>query len=144
MHENDAAPDAAAPPHTRRGAAFAPCTTHDECASGLCTVDPSNGAPAGARGYCTASCGTSGWQNGNGWTGAGGSGAPITDPIACAQPSSGSVSASCQFPGMCLLDACDPGRDCPDGLECVQTQTPVASPDGMVVWVSTCQVSAAP
>jgi hypothetical protein len=145
MSTDGAAPADASPPDTtQRGAVYAPCSANAECASGLCTVDPSSGAPAGSRGYCTTACGTNGWQNGNGWTGTGGSGDPGSDPIACAQPSSGSVSASCRFPGVCLLDACDTGRDCPDGLECAQTQTPTASPDGMVVWVSACQGGAAP
>jgi hypothetical protein len=144
----DAAPvdDASHPDTTKRGAAFDSCAANSECASGLCTVEPSTGASAGTHGYCTMGCGPNGWTagGGGGWTGTGGSGDAVTDPIACAQPSSGSVTASCQYPGLCLLDACDTSKTCPDGLECVQTQTPTASQDGQVVWVSACQVKAAP
>jgi hypothetical protein len=143
---SDAAPaDAARPNTTKRGAAFDPCAANSECASGLCTAEPSTGASASTHGYCTTGCGANGWTAGGaggGWTGTGGSGDPVTDPIACPQPSSGSVTASCQYPGLCLLDACDATKSCPDGLDCVQAQT--SSQYGQVVWVSACQVKAAP
>jgi hypothetical protein len=147
IHSDAALNDAAPPDTTKRGAAFDPCASNSECASGLCTAEPSTGASTSTHGYCTMGCGPNGWTaggSGGGWTGTGGSGDPAADPIACAQPSSGSVTASCQYPGLCLLDACDTGKTCPDGLDCVQTQTPTASPSGQVVWVSACQVKATP
>jgi hypothetical protein len=128
------------------GSAFTPCSANTDCATGsYCTVDPNAGSPAGSHGYCTTACGASGWPgagNPGGWTGAAGSPAdPGNAGITCVQPSSGAVTASCQFPGLCLLDACD-AKTCPDGLACVQT--PVPSQSGQVVWVSACQVKPAP
>jgi hypothetical protein len=77
-------------------------------------------------------CDTTHWNGG--WTGGGG-GAGGTG-VTCPQPKSGSVTASCQVSGTCMLDDCD-GKKCPDGLTCVQTSVPSVS--GQVVLSSACQ-----
>jgi hypothetical protein len=95
------------------GALFSPCAQSGDCSEPLvCTTTLTAAAGLGtsSRGYCTAPCP---WITGS--TGE------------CPQPSSGLIRASCEsgIP-LCLLDSCE-RAECPLGLRCLDTETPIGT-----------------
>jgi hypothetical protein len=104
------------------GTMFTACESTTDCAEGLvCTSAITVVVPPATTvmGYCTAVCP---WVNGSG--------------AECPQPSSGTVRSSCQLGTMlCLLGSCEHGQ-CPEGLSCEDTQTPIGG--GQVVHAYAC------
>jgi hypothetical protein len=105
------------------GAMFSRCSQNSECTEGMiCTSNTMVAVPPAttAIGYCTVFCP---WVNGSG--------------SECPQPSSGQVKSSCQVgSSLCQLASCE-RLQCPNGLHCQQSETPIGG--GQVVSDFECQ-----